>query len=49
MIDLAGWPYFFARITVGLTISFAKAVNIAIDRAVLMKRDVAIGFSKFSL
>ena len=42
MVDLAGQPCFFVRAVVGLGIG--KTVGLAIDGAILMGTDIAVGF-----
>ena len=49
IVSLANWLHFFARAAVGLTDSLDKIVGLAIDRAILSKTNVAIGFSELFL
>ena len=42
-MDLAGQLYFFIKTVVSLDIS--EAIDLAIDRAVLSRTDITIGFS----
>ena len=61
VVDLAGWPRFFVgaavdpaswplfEAVVGLVVGLVRADGLAIDRAVLTEREIAVGFSGLSL
>ena len=49
VIDLAGQPHFFIRATISLIFDLDRAVNLAIDRIILRKTNIAIGFFELFL
>ena len=42
MMSLIGWPRFFIRAVVSLTISLSETIGLAIGGTVLMRTDIAI-------
>ena len=47
IVDLESWPRFFVKAVVGLGIG--RAVDLAIDGAVLMEMDITVGFFRLFL
>ena len=49
IVGLVSQLYFFIKATIGLTINLDGTVGLAINRAILMRIDISIGFFELSL